>query len=107
MARSWTGDAEKTLEAIVAAQDWAPALPWATHDLEIAAAGELLGEGSERPEFRPSVLTLYMDMLERAIKAIKQGKAARMEHATGGAGLSICACGTDTLRLLARMYTAG
>ncbi len=45
----------------------------ATHDLEIRGAGELLGE-SQSGEITEIGLTLYLDLLEQAVKALKEGK---------------------------------
>ncbi|MFX5498322.1 hypothetical protein ABTD99_19370, partial [Acinetobacter baumannii] len=42
--KALTGDAEKRLEAIVAAGDLGAGFALASHDLEIRGAGELLGE---------------------------------------------------------------
>ncbi|PKM05377.1 MAG: transcription-repair coupling factor [Gammaproteobacteria bacterium HGW-Gammaproteobacteria-6] len=78
-----TGDAEKRLEAIAAAQDLGAGFTLATHDLEIRGAGELLGEG-QSGQIQAVGFTLYMDMLERAIKAIKQGKQPELDAPLGG-----------------------
>ena len=45
----------------------------ATHDLEIRGAGELLGE-SQSGELTEIGLTMYLDMLEQAVKALKEGR---------------------------------
>ena len=81
--RKLTGDAEKRLEAIAAAQDLGAGFTLATHDLEIRGAGELLGDG-QSGQIQAVGFTLYMDMLERAIKAIKQGKQPELEQPLGG-----------------------
>ncbi|MEH6501067.1 MAG: transcription-repair coupling factor [Pseudoalteromonas distincta] len=78
-----TGDAEKRLEAIAAAQELGAGFTLATHDLEIRGAGELLGEG-QSGQIQAIGFTLYMDMLERAIKAIKQGKQPELDTPLGG-----------------------
>ncbi|MFN3580864.1 MAG: transcription-repair coupling factor [Pseudomonas sp.] len=78
-----TSDAEKRLEAIAAAQDLGAGFTLATHDLEIRGAGELLGDG-QSGQIQAIGFTLYMDMLERAIKAIKQGKQPELDAPLGG-----------------------
>ncbi|SFM36943.1 transcription-repair coupling factor [Halopseudomonas yangmingensis] len=81
--RKVTGDAEKRLEAIAAAQDLGAGFTLATHDLEIRGAGELLGDG-QSGQIQAVGFTLYMDMLERAVKAIQQGKQPELEQPLSG-----------------------
>ena len=81
--RKLTGDAEKRLEAIAAAQDLGAGFTLATHDLEIRGAGELLGEG-QSGQIQAVGFSLYMEMLERAIKAIQQGKEPELENPLSG-----------------------
>ncbi|MDQ2075588.1 transcription-repair coupling factor [Marinimicrobium sp. ABcell2] len=71
--RAMTGDAIKRLEAIAAAHDLGAGFTLATHDMEIRGAGELLGE-EQSGQMHTLGFSLYMDMLDRAIKAIRQGK---------------------------------
>jgi len=71
--KSLTKDAEKRLEAISAAQDLGAGFMLATHDLEIRGAGELLGE-EQSGQIETIGFTLYMEMLEQAVKAMKSGK---------------------------------
>ncbi len=78
-----TSDAEKRLEAIAAAQELGAGFTLATHDLEIRGAGELLGEG-QSGQIQAIGFTLYMDMLERAIKAIKSGNQPSLDQPLGG-----------------------
>ncbi len=78
-----TGDAEKRLEAIAMAQDLGAGFTLATHDLEIRGAGELLGEG-QSGQIQAVGFTLYMDMLERAVKAIQKGQQPNLEQPLGG-----------------------
>ncbi|MBQ0777829.1 MAG: transcription-repair coupling factor, partial [Pseudomonas sp.] len=78
-----TADAAKRLEAIEAMEDLGAGFVLATHDLEIRGAGELLGEG-QSGQIQAIGFTLYMDMLERAIKAIKQGKQPELDTPLGG-----------------------
>lgn len=78
-----TGDAEKRLEAIAMAQDLGAGFTLATHDLEIRGAGELLGEG-QSGQIQAVGFTLYMDMLERAVRAIQKGQQPNLEQPLGG-----------------------
>lgn len=68
-----TGDAEKRLDAIAAAQDLGAGFMLATHDLEIRGAGELLGDG-QSGQIQGVGLTLYMELLDEAVKAIREGR---------------------------------
>ena len=45
----------------------------ATHDLEIRGAGELLGE-QQSGQMTEIGLAMYLDMLEQAVKALKEGR---------------------------------
>jgi len=45
----------------------------ATHDLEIRGAGELLGE-EQSGQIAEVGFSLYTELLERAVRSIKQGK---------------------------------
>lgn len=78
--RSMTDDAEKRLEAISAAEDLGAGFTLATYDMEIRGAGELLGE-EQSGQIQTIGFSLYMDMLDRAVKAIRQGKQADIEQA--------------------------
>ena len=71
--RKLTGDAEKRLEAIAAAQDLGAGFTLATHDLEIRGAGELLGE-DQSGQMAEVGFSLYTELLERAVRSIRQGK---------------------------------
>lgn len=66
-------DAEKRLEAIEAAQDLGAGFMLATHDLEIRGAGQLLGD-EQSGQMVSIGFTLYLDMLERAVSALKSGE---------------------------------
>lgn len=71
--RSLTADAEKRLEAIAQTTDLGAGFTLATHDLEIRGAGELLGD-EQSGQMQSVGFSLYMDMLNRAVKSIQQGK---------------------------------
>ncbi|MEM7219120.1 MAG: transcription-repair coupling factor [Pseudomonadota bacterium] len=68
-----TADAKKRLEAIEAAGDLGIGFTLATHDMEIRGAGELLGD-EQSGQIEEVGFSLYMDMLERAVRAIRGGK---------------------------------
>ncbi|UTW09843.1 transcription-repair coupling factor [Pseudomonas benzenivorans] len=78
-----TDDAQKRLEAIANAQDLGAGFVLATHDLEIRGAGELLGDG-QSGQIQAVGFTLYMEMLERAVKAIRKGEQPNLEQPLGG-----------------------
>jgi transcription-repair coupling factor (superfamily II helicase) len=66
-------DATRRLEALESLEDLGAGFVLATHDLEIRGAGELLGEG-QSGEMTEVGLTMYLDMLDRAVKAMKAGR---------------------------------
>lgn len=68
-----TEDAKKRLAAIESLEDLGVGFTLATHDLEIRGAGELLGE-SQSGQISEVGFTLYSELLERAVNALKQGK---------------------------------
>ncbi|MBX2824930.1 MAG: transcription-repair coupling factor [Gammaproteobacteria bacterium] len=70
---SITADAEKRLAAIESLEDLGVGFTLATHDLEIRGAGELLGEG-QSGQIQEIGFTLYSQLLERAVDALKSGK---------------------------------
>ncbi|RLP55812.1 MAG: transcription-repair coupling factor [Ketobacter sp.] len=73
-----TADARKRLEAIAEAHDLGAGFTLASHDLEIRGAGELLGE--EQSGNMTSIgFSLYMEMLEEAVQAIKEGKTPNLD----------------------------
>ena len=72
-ARSITADAEKRLEALASLEDLGAGFTLATHDLEIRGAGELLGE-EQSGQIEEVGFSMYRDMLDRAVRALKSGK---------------------------------
>ena len=66
-------DAIKRLEAIESLEDLGVGFTLATHDLEIRGAGELLGDG-QSGQIQEIGFSLYTELLERAVKALKEGK---------------------------------
>ena len=74
-----TADAVKRLEAIESLEDLGAGFTLATHDLEIRGAGELLGE-EQSGQIQEIGYALYMEMLERAVKALKSGKIPQLDQ---------------------------
>ncbi len=73
---SWKGiskDAKKRLEAIESLEDLGAGFTLATHDMEIRGSGELLGE-EQSGQIQSIGFSLYCDMLERAVQALKNGE---------------------------------
>lgn len=73
-----TDDAAKRLDAISSLDDLGIGFTLATHDLEIRGAGELLGE-EQSGDMQEIGFTLYMDLLSRAVEALKDGKEPDLE----------------------------
>ncbi|WP_333606923.1 transcription-repair coupling factor [Arsukibacterium sp.] len=73
-----TRDAQKRLEAIASLEDLGAGFALATHDLEIRGAGELLGD-EQSGQIETVGSTLYMDMLEDAVKALKSGREPSLD----------------------------
>ncbi len=76
--KAMTRDAVKRLEAIEAAGELGVGFTLATHDMEIRGAGELLGE-DQSGQIESIGFSLYMDMLDRAVKAIQDGKTPNLD----------------------------
>ena len=73
-----TPDAIKRLDAIESLENLGAGFVLATHDLEIRGAGELLGE-SQSGELSEVGLSLFLDMLERAVEALKDGREPALD----------------------------
>ena len=71
--KAMTGDAIKRLEALEALEDIGIGFTLATHDLEIRGAGELLGD-EQSGQIAQIGFQLYMDLLERAVRAMRAGQ---------------------------------
>jgi transcription-repair coupling factor (superfamily II helicase) len=76
--KALAGDALKRLEALESLEDLGAGFVLATHDLEIRGAGELLGE-EQSGEMSEVGLSLYLDLLERAVSALKTGRTVDLE----------------------------
>ncbi len=77
--RQQTPDAVKRLDAIASLEDLGIGFTLASHDLEIRGAGELLGEG-QSGQIHEVGFSLYNDLLERAVKALKSGREPALEQ---------------------------
>ncbi|MFT4886328.1 MAG: transcription-repair coupling factor (superfamily II helicase) [Pseudohongiellaceae bacterium] len=67
-------DAHKRIDAIQAASALGAGFTLASHDLEIRGAGELLGD-DQSGHMQKIGFSLYTEMLEEAVAAIKSGKS--------------------------------
>ena len=76
--KALAGDAAKRLEAIESMEDLGAGFVLATHDLEIRGAGELLGE-QQSGQMTEIGLAMYLDMLEQAVKALKEGRKPSLD----------------------------
>lgn len=76
--KAMTPDAVKRLEAIEAAGELGVGFTLATHDMEIRGAGELLGE-DQSGQIESVGFSLYMQLLNRAVSAIRDGKVPNMD----------------------------
>jgi len=75
-----TADAVKRLEAIEDAQDLGAGFTLASHDLEIRGAGELLGD-EQSGQMQAIGFSLYMEMLDKAVNALKNGEELDLDQA--------------------------
>ena len=74
-----TADARKRLEAIESLEELGAGFTLATHDLEIRGAGELLGD-EQSGQIHEIGFTLYTEMLERAVQAIRAGRQPELDR---------------------------
>ncbi len=79
--KAMTSDAQKRLEAIASLEDLGAGFALATHDLEIRGAGELLGE-DQSGQMETIGFSLYMELLENAVDALKEGREPSLEDLT-------------------------
>ncbi|GHT91046.1 transcription-repair-coupling factor [Betaproteobacteria bacterium] len=73
--------AKQRLEAIQAMEELGSGFYLAMHDLEIRGAGEVLGE-HQSGDMQAVGFNLFTDMLNRAVAALKQGKALSADDLT-------------------------
>ena len=71
--KAMTGDAAKRLDAIAAMEELGAGFTLATHDMEIRGAGELLG-AEQSGQITEVGFTLYTEMLERTVRAMRDGR---------------------------------
>nr|WP_249641872.1 transcription-repair coupling factor [Pectobacterium carotovorum] len=76
--KAMSTDAQKRLEAIASLEDLGAGFALATHDLEIRGAGELLGD-DQSGQMTSVGFSLYMELLESAIDALKAGREPSLE----------------------------
>ncbi len=69
-----TAQAQRRLEAITAMEELGSGFFLAMHDLEIRGAGEVLGE-NQSGEIQEIGFAMYTNMLNAAVRALKDGKA--------------------------------
>ena len=79
--KAMTTDAQKRLEAIASLEDLGAGFALATHDLEIRGAGELLVE-DQSGSMESIGFSLYMELLENAVDALKEGREPSLEDLT-------------------------
>jgi transcription-repair coupling factor (superfamily II helicase) len=77
--QAMTADAIKRLEALESLEELGAGFTLATHDLEIRGAGELLGD-EQSGQIQEIGYNLYMELLERAVTALKSGKQPDLER---------------------------
>ncbi len=71
-------DAIKRLEAVEASGELGAGFMLSSHDLEIRGAGELLGD-DQSGQIQEIGFTLYTELLERAVSALKSGKQPELD----------------------------
>ncbi|KAA9133189.1 transcription-repair coupling factor [Marinihelvus fidelis] len=78
--RALTADARKRLDAIASLEELGAGFTLATHDMEIRGAGELLGE-DQSGQIQQVGFSLYSELLERAVDALREGREPDLESA--------------------------
>ena len=81
--KAMTSDARKRLEALASLEELGAGFTLATHDMEIRGAGELLGE-DQSGQIQEIGFSLYSDLLERAVQALKDGKVPDFDLSSAG-----------------------
>ncbi|SMB86411.1 transcription-repair coupling factor [Pasteurella testudinis DSM 23072] len=76
-----TKDALKRLEALESLDNLGAGFVLATHDLEIRGAGELLGS-EQSGQIESIGFSLYMELLESAVNALKEGREPSLDELT-------------------------
>ncbi len=78
--KALTADAKKRLQTIAELEELGAGFNLATHDLEIRGAGELLGD-EQSGHIQAVGFSLYMELLEEAVIALKSGREPTFEPA--------------------------
>jgi len=86
--RALTPDAERRLEAIASMDELGAGFMLSTHDLEIRGAGELLGE-DQSGQMAEIGFSLYTELLDRAVRSIRQGKLPDVDAGDEARGAEI------------------
>ena len=73
-----TTDAIKRLEAVEKSGDLGAGFMLSSHDMEIRGAGELLGD-EQSGQIQEIGFSLYTELLERAVEALKSGKVPELD----------------------------
>lgn len=73
-----SSDAVKRLEAFETSGELGAGFMLSSHDMEIRGAGELLGD-EQSGQIQEIGFTLYTELLERAVKALKSGKQPELD----------------------------
>ena len=76
-----TKDAKRRLDALENLDNLGAGFILATHDLEIRGAGELLGN-EQSGQIESIGFSLYMELLDAAVKALKEGREPSLEELT-------------------------
>lgn len=79
--KAMSQNALKRLEAITSLEDFGAGFALATHDLEIRGAGELLGN-DQSGQIENIGFSLYMELLESTINALKTGNNPSLDDLT-------------------------
>ncbi|MGX2950273.1 transcription-repair coupling factor [Ursidibacter sp. B-7004-1] len=79
--KTLTKDAQQRLEAMSSIDNLGAGFVLATHDLEIRGAGELLGS-EQSGQIESIGFSLYMDLLESAVKALQEGREPTLDEIT-------------------------
>ncbi len=77
--KALTQDAQRRLEALESLEELGAGFILATHDLEIRGAGELLGD-EQSGEMTEVGLSMYLELLDRAVRAMKQGRTSKLDE---------------------------
>lgn len=86
--KQMTSDAVKRLDAIANTVDLGAGFTLATHDLEIRGAGELLGD-DQSGQIESIGFSLYMELLDRAVQALRDGKTPDTDITSSGVDLNL------------------